>query len=131
MVDDNKSQTEGDTNPAEAPVPPTNNIEDIDNLKVIAAIAYVGILFFVPMITHPKSEFAMFHANQGLLLLLAGIVVGTVGSIIPILGWFIIAPIGGIFTLVLFIMGLVGALQGSMKRLPLIGNFDLIKVEGK
>ncbi|NCU29502.1 hypothetical protein EOM60_02735 [Candidatus Saccharibacteria bacterium] len=103
----------------------------MDSLKVIAAIAYLGILFFVPMITHPKSEFAMFHANQGLLLLLAGIIVSVVGSVIPVLGWFVIAPIGGIFILVLFILGLINALQGKMKRLPLIGSFDLIKVEGK
>ena len=131
MVEDNKSQAEESVDASETPTSSTNSTEDIDSLKAIAAIAYLGILFFVPMITHPKSEFAMFHANQGLLLLLAGIIVSVVGSVIPVLGWFVIAPIGGIFILVLFILGLINALQGKMKRLPLIGNFDLIKVEGK
>lgn len=55
----------------------------------------------------------MFHANQGLLLLLAGVIVSLVGGIIPIVGWFLIAPLGSIFILVLFIMGLVNALQGE------------------
>ena len=131
MVEVNKSQPEESVDASETPTSSTNSSEDIDSLKAIAAIAYLGILFFVPMITHPKSEFAMFHANQGLLLLLAGIIVSVVGSVIPVLGWFVIAPIGGIFILVLFILGLINALQGKMKRLPLIGNFDLIKVEGK
>lgn len=131
MVEVNKSQPEESVDASETPTSSTNSTEDIDSLKAIAAIAYLGILFFVPMITHPKSEFAMFHANQGLLLLLAGIIVSVVGSVIPVLGWFVIAPIGGIFILVLFILGLINALQGKMKRLPLIGNFDLIKVEGK
>ena len=131
MVEVNKSQPEESVDASETPTSSTNSTEDIDSLKAIAAIAYLGILFFVPIITHPKSEFAMFHANQGLLLLLAGIIVSVVGSVIPVLGWFVIAPIGGIFILVLFILGLINALQGKMKRLPLIGNFDLIKVEGK
>lgn len=103
--------------------------ENIENVKVVSAVAYLGILFFVPMVTNPKSRYAMFHANQGLLLLIAGIAVQLIGWIIPFIGWFLILPIGGIFVFVLFIMGLVNALNGNTKRLPLIGGFDLIKPE--
>lgn len=103
--------------------------KDIEDVKAVSAIAYLGILFFVPMLTNPKSEFAMFHANQGLLLLIAGIIVSVAGSVIPILGWFIVLPLGSIFILVLFIMGLINALNGKMKRLPLIGGFDILRVE--
>lgn len=131
MVEVDKSQTNANTSETKAPNPLTRTTENIDELKGISAVAYLGVLFFIPMVTHPKSEFAMFHANQGLLLLLAGVIVSLVGGIIPIVGWFLIAPLGSIFILVLFIMGLVNALQGKMKRLPLIGKFDLIKVEGK
>lgn len=103
--------------------------ENIDDVKVVSAVAYLGILFFIPMITNPKSKFAMFHANQGLLLLITGIIINVVGTFIPLIGWFIILPLGAIFTVVLFIMGLVNALGGHKKRLPLIGNFDIIKPE--
>ena len=48
---------------------------------------------------------------------------------IPIIGWFIILPVGNILVLVLFIIGIVSALQGQMKRLPAIGGYDLLKVE--
>lgn len=101
--------------------------ENIDEVKAVSAVAYLGILFFIPMVTNPKSDFAMFHANQGLLLLIAAVIVNVLGSMIPIIGWFIIWPLGSIFILILFIMGLINALNGHKKRLPLIGGFDLIK----
>jgi uncharacterized membrane protein len=103
--------------------------ENIDELKAISALSYLGILFFIPMVTNPKSEFAMYHANQGLLLLIAVMAINTVGSIIPFIGWFLILPLGNIFVFVLFVMGVINALGGAMKPLPLIGGFELIKVQ--
>ena len=103
--------------------------ENIDELTAISALSYLGILFFIPMVTNPKSEFAMYHANQGLLLLIAVMAINTVGSIIPFIGWFLILPLGNIFVFVLFVMGVINALGGAMKPLPLIGGFELIKVQ--
>lgn len=100
---------------------------DLEQVKIMAALAYVGILFFLPLVTHPDSSFGKFHANQGLLLLITGIAINTVGSIIPFIGWFIILPLGWLFTFVLFVMGIVNALGLKKKRLPVIGGFDLIK----
>ena len=99
------------------------------DVKILSAIGYIGLLFLVPYLVKPKDKFAVFHANQGLLLLIATVVINAVGSIIPVIGWFIILPLGGIFTLVLFILGIISALKGEEKRLPLIGNFDLLKVQ--
>ena len=98
------------------------------DVKILSAIGYIGLLFLVPYLVKPKDKFAVFHANQGLLLLIATVVINAIGSIIPVIGWFIILPLGGIFTLVLFILGIISALKGEEKRLPLIGNFDLLKV---
>ena len=108
---------------------PTTNHPDESNLKLVSALAYLGLLFFVPMLMFPKEKFAMFHANQGLLLLITAAAVNIVGSIIPFIGWFIVLPIGNIFVLVLFVIGLINAFNGKMQRLPLIGSFDLIKVQ--
>lgn len=100
---------------------------DLEQVKIMAALAYFGILFFLPLVTHPNSSFGKFHANQALLLFITAIIINTVGTVLPVIGWFIILPLGGIFTLVLFIMGIVNALNLKKKRLPLIGGFDLIK----
>ena len=99
------------------------------DVKILSAIGYIGLLFLVPYLVKPKDKFAVFHANQGLLLLIATVVINAIGSIIPVIGWFIILPLGGIFTLVLFILGVINVLKGEEKRLPLIGNFDLLKVQ--
>ena len=109
----------------------TNKVkpENIDEVKAVSAIGYLGILFLVPMLTNPKSEYAMFHANQGLLLGITAFAVNMIGSVIPFIGWFLILPFGNIFVFVLFIMGIINAMNGSMKRLPLIGGFYLLKVQ--
>lgn len=99
--------------------------KDIEDNKGIAALAY--LIFFLPLLAAKESKFAKFHANQGLNLLILSLAVNTVGAIIPIIGWFIILPLGGLFTLILFIMGIVNALNGTTKKLPLIGNIELIK----
>lgn len=101
--------------------------DNVDNTKAVAAVAYLGILFFVPLLTNPESDFARYHANQGLLLLITGLVVNILGPVLPVIGWFIIWPLGSIFVLVLFVMGLINALNGEKKPLPLIGGIQLIK----
>lgn len=101
--------------------------ENLEEVKVMAALAYLGILFFLPLVTHPESKFGKFHANQGLNLLIFGVAGNFIGGIIPILGWFIIVPLVSLASIVFFIMGLVNALNKETKRLPLIGQFDLIK----
>lgn len=99
--------------------------EDIEKVKAVAAVAY--LIFFLPLLTNPESEYGKFHANQGLLLLITALAINIVGGIIPILGWFLILPLGFIFVLVLFIMGIVNAVNGRKTRLPLIGGFDILK----
>lgn len=93
--------------------------------KWINAVAY--IVFFVPLLADGENEEYKFHANQGLILLLFGIAIAVVGSIIPVIGWFLILPLGGIFCFVLFVMGIINSMNGNMKELPIIGKFKLIK----
>ena len=37
--------------------------EDIQKNKVISALSYLGILFFLPLVAAPESRFGKFHAN--------------------------------------------------------------------
>lgn len=111
------------------PTAPQGNQANAEKNKAMAIIGYIiPILFFIPLVTDAKnSPFAKFHANQQLNVLLAAIAVNIVGSIIPFIGWFIILPIGSIILIVLAIMGIINAVKGEMKKLPLIGGFELIK----
>ena len=103
------------------PTQPVQQPVQTDNSKTMAILAVVfPILFFLPIVTIPKTEFGTFWANQALLLLLLSVVASiTAGIVIGILIW--------IFQVVLWIMALVSVCKGEMKRLPLIGTIDIIK----
>ncbi len=98
---------------------------DIDQNKSIAALAY--LIFFLPLVVKPDSKFGRFHANQALLIFILGIGVSLIGPIIPFIGSMVVVPLGSVFALVLFIMGIINAANGKKVRLPLIGDIDIIK----
>ncbi len=102
----------------------TSGGSDAEKNKAIACLAY--LIFFLPYIAAKDSKFAMYHANQGLLLLLLSVAVNIVGSILPVIGWFLIIPLGDLFVFILFIMGILNASKGEMKPLPLIGGIKII-----
>ena len=83
------------------------------------------ILFFIPLLAAKDSPFARYHANQGLVLFICGLI-SSVLWIIPILGW-IIAPILSIVITVLAVIGIINALNGKAKELPIIGKFKILK----
>lgn len=96
-----------------------------ENSKWICASAY--LIFFIPIIVDSEDEVYKFHTNQGLNLLLLTVAVTILGSIIPIIGWFLILPIGAIFCFVLFVMGVINSINEKQKELPVIGKINLIK----
>jgi len=112
---------------------------DIQAASTISGISYLFILFFLPLVVNPGSAFGKFHANQSLILLIAGIVCSILGKIFNIIGQIpvigeIIALIGGIaiglISILLFvfmIMGMINAFSGKAKELPIIGKIAIIK----
>ncbi len=94
---------------------------DIEDNKAIAALSYLGLLVLIPLLAKKDSPFAQFHAKQGLVLLIAWVIIGFV-SWIPFVGW-AVGILGAIFLFILFIMGLVNALSGQVNELPLIGQY--------
>lgn len=88
----------------------------------MAVVAY--ILFFVPLLTDAKDDpFVKFHVKQGLTLFIAAVALQVVGMVVPVIGWFLILPLAGLFTLVLFVVGVLHAVNGEEKELPVIGKY--------
>ncbi len=102
-----------------------SSAEDINENKTMAILAY--ILFFVPLLAARESKFAMYHANQGLVLFLAAMAVNLIGSLIPVIGWFFIVLLGNLAAIVLAVLGIVNAYRGEAKPLPLVGWIKIIK----
>ncbi|NMB32923.1 MAG: hypothetical protein GX992_01600 [Clostridium sp.] len=110
--------------------------EDIQKNKAIAALSY--LIFFLPFLVCPESKYAKFHANQALLVFIANlggnivirVFLGLVLGSIPFLGWFIrvlLASFYGVFIFILIVMGIINAINGEAKKLPLFGEINLLK----
>ena len=114
-------------------------MQDIESNKVMAVLAYLGILVLVPLLAAKESRFARFHTNQGLILLLCNAAWGIVYSILTtlfaaILGaGFLFLALTAILNLTWLvflaftIIGIVNAVQGKMKELPIIGKYRILK----
>jgi len=102
---------------------------DVEKNRLLAVLGYIlPILFFVPLITEGKnSPYARFHANQQLVLLIVSVSLNLLGTMIPVIGWFLILPAGFVFVIILVIFGATSAWRGEMKRLPLVGSAELIR----
>lgn len=109
---------------APAPSAPKADPQDAEKNKVMGILAY--ILFLIPMLAAKDSKFAMYHANQGLVLFLVSIVGGIVLGFIPILGW-IIGMFWPLVIIVFVILGIINASKGEMKPLPVIGGWQILK----
>ena len=94
--------------------------------RILCAAAYFGFFFFLPLIALPDSEEAKFHANQGLLLFLFGILLDGIASAVSIV-------FGAVFEVLvvlhplLMVYGASNAIRGYMTELPLIGKIRILK----
>ena len=95
------------------------------NAKLFSVLAYLGILWLVGLLAAGDDAYVKYHVNQGLVLFLVGVAVSIV-SAIPVLG-LIVGIVGGIFTFVCMILGIINAVQDQAKPLPLIGQIHLLK----
>ena len=106
--------------PTPTPTPSPSSTKN----TTMAAIAY--FFFFVPLLTDSKDDpFVKFHVKQGLLLLILSLFISIFNSIIgqiPIIGWLIgLMLVFGLF--VLWVMGIMNALNGKMAPVPVVGQY--------
>ena len=106
--------------------------EGTDQSRVLAALAYVPFLCFLPYFFAPEDDFARHHARQGFVLLVLLVVLGLALRVIewaltglPVLGVIIITLSRLSFGLALLGLGLAGALKalsGERFHLPGLGH---------
>lgn len=109
-----------------SPAAPTGG-EPTSDEKVMGAIAYLGILFLVPLLAKKDSKFAMFHAKQGLVLFIVEIILWIVNFVlvISVVGLFIAWILWIIWFIILIfaLIGLIQALSGKYWKLPVLGGW--------
>ena len=124
------------TPPATASSPtdsaPAPDAADVEQNKVFAVLAYLGILFLVPLLAAPKSRFARYHANQGIVLFIASLALSFgfyILAFIPVLGRMMgfVGYLVWLAAFALMILGIVNAANGKSQPLPVIGGVQLLK----
>jgi uncharacterized membrane protein len=91
--------------------------------KTVAIVSYITIVGFIAAIfmhTNHKTQLGAFHLRQLLGIFLTGLA-GGVCAVVPILGWlvwFVVAI--GVF--VLWFLGLLSAVKGEMRPVPILGE---------
>ncbi|MCA9294111.1 MAG: DUF4870 domain-containing protein [Phycisphaerales bacterium] len=124
--------TDTPESPAPAPPEPAPAVEitpeEVASGKVFAilcyALGFLGIPFFILPLVMRDNDFSLYHAKQVLILWLLGIAGYILGVLLLVvcIGPFIMLGVG-ILSLVLAIMGLINAINGQAKPLPLIGKY--------
>ena len=105
--------------------------------KGMAILSYFGFLVLIPIFAAKNDRFARYHANQGLVLFIVMVVANVLSNVLtsvlyeinPVLVLLVSAAFG-ILTLILCVFALIGiihAVKGQAKPLPLIGGIKLLK----
>ena len=109
------------------------NPKEVEEGKIVAILSYllVGIIWFFIDEEMKKNSFVKFHVKQGLALVIIGfsfsilisILFGMVGFMMVNLSFMVLGGLSQIINLgllVLSVMGIVSAINGTKKELPWI-----------
>lgn len=96
------------------------SVQDGKTIAIISYITIIGTIIAFVMNQNKQNSFASFHIRQALGIFLTGVLVNFIQRFVYFegLGWIL-----GIGVFVLVIIGLVGAIQGEEKRVPLLGDY--------
>ena len=91
--------------------------------KTIAIAAYltiIGLVVALVLNNEKKDLFAKYHIRQSLGLVLTSLALSLI-NVIPILGW-IVSMVGAFVLLYMWVMGLLNAINGREKPVPILGE---------
>ena len=97
--------------------------ESVENQK-LSVLSYVWPLALIPLALRGKDDFARYHANQGLVLLVAE---GVASMALSILGLESLGFLVGLAGLAGTVKGISNVLRGKKEPLPFIGGINLLK----
>ena len=91
--------------------------------KTIAIVAYltiIGLIIAFVLNNEKKDPYSTYHIRQSLGLVLTSIALSLI-NVITILGW-IVSLVGMFVLLYMWIMGLLNAINGKTKPVPILGT---------
>jgi uncharacterized membrane protein len=108
----------------------TRNPSSADDGRTVAIVSYFSIIgWIIALVIHGNNRTALgvYHLRQTVALFVVGIAVGVVQMLlvfIPYIGWaldiLLVFVYLGLF--ILWLIGLIGAINGQKKPMPVIGR---------
>lgn len=84
--------------------------------KILTVLSYLSAMCFIPMFLYSDDDFAQFHAKQGMILFIFGLIADALSAIPVVGGVFVLAKLFFIYK------GMMNALSGKKEKLPIIGG---------
>jgi len=110
----------------------SNEVEEGKVCAILAWIFPIGLIWYFVDEKMKKNSFAKFHVQQSLTLAIIAIALSVISMFVGMLG-LVLLPIAGILLLViwavnialfvLWIIGIIGAINGTQKELPIVGQY--------
>lgn len=110
-------------NAGQAPVNPNpQQTSGPEKNTLMAVLAYIGPLAIVSFLVAKDDPFVKYHVKQGFVLLTIEVALYFLSMVLPII-WPVInlAQLG---VLILAIVGIINAVGGKEKELPLVGKYS-------
>jgi uncharacterized membrane protein len=85
--------------------------------KILAALSYLGILCFVPLLLGGNDRFIHFHARQGLVIWIWGVVAL---FLLPLPFGRLVFGFSSTAVMIFSVLGLVSVALGQRWRLPIV-----------
>lgn len=98
--------------------------KEMEEGKIFAFLAYLLSIigFLIVLLAKKKNKFAMYHAKQSLVLFIVYMIGWVILVFIPFLGWGLL-PVWWVLMVIMTIIGIINALTGKEKPLPIIGKY--------
>ncbi|RLD77201.1 MAG: hypothetical protein DRJ07_15070 [Bacteroidetes bacterium] len=97
----------------------TGTVQEGKTIAIISYITFIGTIIAYIMNQNKKNSFASFHIRQAVGIAILGVAISILRNYMS-LG--IVGSILSIGVLVLSIIGIISAVQGEEKRIPLLGD---------
>ena len=101
----------------------TTTTKTMEQNKAIGIISYItifGLIIALVLNQEKKDPFTSYHIRQALGIAASSIALSFI-AIVPVIGW-IIAIVGSLLIFVLWIFGIINAISGNMKPVPVLGD---------
>lgn len=89
---------------------------------IVAYLSWPGLL----IASFAGDRYASrFHLNQSLVIWLAATLISVTAKWLPLFGW-LVGLVGGLFCALCWFIGIINAIQGIEKEVPLLGQIKIL-----